>query len=142
VKVEEIMTRTLIFGLGMILTLIPAGLTQDVTFNKSGYSSLKQPRETAVVFTIADSSLLIKSKKETKKMESVDLKIPYPAIDSMSYEFASRHRTQEGAALSGLSLAGGLILMSTKTKSYWLRIDYHEGDAKQSTMLRLDKSEY
>jgi hypothetical protein len=55
----------------------------------------------------------------------------------MSYEFASRHRVQEGSAVAGLSLAGGAILMATKTKSYWLYLDYHEGDAKQSTILRL-----
>jgi hypothetical protein len=136
------MLRKVILNLALILTLIPVCLAQDVTFNKTRYSSLKQPRETGVVLLVSDSQLSIKSLKETKKMEPINLTIPYSTIDSMTYESASRHRTQEGSALMGLSLAGGAILMSTKTKSYWLLIAYHEGDLKQSTMLRLDKSEY
>jgi hypothetical protein len=32
--------------------------------------------------------------------------------------------------------------MATKTKSHWLGIEYRDGDGEQSTVLRLDKSEY
>ena len=40
------------------------------------------------------------------------------------------------------SLGAGAILMTTETKSHWLAIEYQQGDAKQSTVLQLDKSEY
>jgi len=136
------MLKKPILTLALLLTLAQTALAQDVTFSKARYSSVKYPIEQYVALTITDSNLSIKSNKVYKKMEPIALTIPYSAIDSMTYEFASRHRTQEGTALMGLSLAGGAILMSTKTKSYWLCINYHEGDAKQSTVLRLDKSEY
>jgi hypothetical protein len=41
-----------------------------------------------------------------------------------------------------LSPLTGAILMTTKTKSHWLDIEYHDGDARQEMVLRLDKSEY
>jgi len=128
--------------LALILAFVPACLAQDVTFSKTRYSSVKQPIEIGVNLSITDSKILIKSKKVSKKLATIDMEIPYSSIDTMSYEFATRHRVQEGAAVMGLSLGAGAIVMGTKTKSYWLAIDYHEADAKQSTVLRLDKSEY
>lgn len=121
-----------------LLALAPAALAQDVTFNKTRYSSVKQPGETQVVLTITDSKLLIKD----KKANGIDLEIPYSSIDSISYELAVRHRKAEGAGMMALSLGAGAVVMATKTKSYWLDIEHHDGDAKELTVLRLDKSEY
>jgi hypothetical protein len=121
---------------------MPASLVADTTFEKTRYSSVKQPIEVGVRLTITDSKILIRSTKVGRKMEPVDIEIPFSSIDSMSYELAERHRTKEGAAVMGVSLGAGAVLMATKTKSYWLDIESHEGDAKQSTVLRLDKSEY
>jgi len=128
--------------LALILAFVPACLAQDVTFSKTRYSSAKQPIEIGVNLSITDSKILIKSKKVTKRLPPIDMEIPYSSIDTMSYEFASRHRVQEGTAVVGLSLGAGAIIMGTKTKSYWLTINYHEADARESTVLRLDKSEY
>ena len=121
-----------------LLPLVPAGLAQDVIFSKTRYSSVKQPKEADVVLTIAESKILIKG----KKADGIDMEIPYSSIDSISYQLAARHRVGEGAGIMALSLGAGAIVMATKTKSYWLDIEYHEGDAKQLAVLRLDKSEY
>jgi hypothetical protein len=131
-----------IFFLALIMAWAPASLAQDATFSKTRYSSVKQPVEIGVNLTITDSKILIKSQKVSKRLPAIDMEIPYSSIDALSYEFASRHRVQEGAAVMGMSLGAGAIVMGTKTKSYWLTIDYHQADAKQSTVLRLDKSEY
>jgi hypothetical protein len=32
--------------------------------------------------------------------------------------------------------------MFTKSKSHWLQIDYHEGAARKSYVVRMDKHEY
>jgi hypothetical protein len=125
----------------LILTAVAAGLAQDVTFGKTRYSSVKLPNEVDVNLTLTNSKILIKSKKVSKKVNGLDLEIPYSAVDSMSYESASRHRTG-GVGLMAISPAAGAIVLATKTKSYWLDIEYHEVGAKQSTVLRLDKSEY
>jgi hypothetical protein len=115
-----------------ILMIAPSAPAQDVTFNKTRYSSVKNPKEEYVALTITESKILIKG----KQTNAIDLEIPYSSIDSLSYEVAVRHRVAEGAAL------GSLLLMTTKTKSHWLDIEYHEGGAKETTILRLDKSEY
>ncbi|MGH9746795.1 MAG: hypothetical protein ACRD59_11880 [Candidatus Acidiferrales bacterium] len=121
-----------------VLALAPAGLAQDVTFNKTRYSSVKQPGEADVVLTLTDSKILIKD----KKANGIDMEIPYSSIDSISYELATRHRVAEGAGVMALSIGAGAIVMATKTKSYWLDIEHHDGDAKELTVLRLDKSEH
>jgi hypothetical protein len=110
----------------------PAAAAHDATFEKTRYSSVKNPKEEYVALTITDSKILIRS----KQTNGLSLEIPYAAIDSLSYEVAARHRVAEGAAL------GSLLLMTTKTKSHWLDIEYREGDAKETTILRLDKTEY
>jgi hypothetical protein len=129
---KTILSLTLILALGL------AGLTQDVTFSKTKYSSVKQPKEADVNLSITDSKILIKGKKVSKKVPLIDMEIPFSSIDAMSYELASRHRVQEGTALMAASLGTGAILMTTKTKSHWLAIEYQQGDAKQSTVLQLD----
>jgi hypothetical protein len=125
-------------SLALVLAFVSVCLAQDVTFRKTKYSSVKQPQEADVALTITDSKILIKG----KKAKGIDMEIPYSSIDAMSYERATRHRVGEGAGLMAVSLGAGAVLMTTKTASYWLEIDYHEGDAKQLTVLRLDKSEY
>ena len=146
-RTRENITVKLTFNISLpygLIALICASqcLAEDVTFRKTRFSSVKQPIEAAVDLSITDSQILIKSNKVTKKMTPINIEIPYSSVDAMSYELATRHRVAEGAALMGLSLGAGAILMATKTKSHWLAIEYHDRGAKQSTMLRLDKSEY
>lgn len=127
----------LVFCLALV-TLAPANRAQDMTFKKTRYSSVKQPKESDVALTITDSKLMIKGKKEN----GITVEIPYSSIDSMTYELSARHRVGEGAGVMLLSPATGAVLMLTKTKSHWLDVEYHDGEAKQEMILRLDKSEY
>lgn len=120
------------------MTLAPTSRAQDVTFSKTRYSSVKQPKESEVALTVTDSKVLIKGKKKN----GLTTEIPFTSIDSMTYELATRHRVQEGAGVMLLSVGAGAILMATKTKSHWLDIEYHDGEQKQQMVLRLDKSEY
>jgi hypothetical protein len=129
-------------SLALILMLVPAGMAQDVTFSKTKYSSVKQPKEADVDLSISDSKVSIKGQKVSKKATAINMEIPYSSIDAISYELATRHRVAEGAAVMALSLGAGAVLMATKTKSHWLAIEHHQGDAKEITILRLDKSEY
>lgn len=89
-------------SLTLILALVSAGLAQDVTFSKTKYSSVKQPKEADVNLSITDSKILIKGKKVSKKVLAIDMEISYSSIDAMSYELASRHRVAEGGALMWL----------------------------------------
>ena len=127
-----------ILSLVLVLELVTAGAAQDATFTKSKFTSVTQPKEIDVNVLITDAKILVKAKKGS----SVDLEIPYSGIDSVTYEFAERHRVAEGASLMTFSLGAGAILMATKTKSHWLAIEYHDKGGKQEAVLQLDKSEY
>src|ERR1041385_968455 len=122
-------------------TLPPKASAEDVAFDKTKYSSIKQPKEAPVILTITDSKILIKPKKKDKKNPAPDIEIPFSSIDSLSYEQSVRHRVSEGMGIMPLSIATGAVIMSTKTRSYWLDIEYHKGDTKELTVLRLDKSQ-
>ena len=130
--------RRTILSVTLILTLALSCEAQQTTFNKSKYSSAKQSKEVDVSLSITDSNIQIKAKKGA----AIDTDIPFANIDSLSYEFAQRHRVAEGAAVMVLSLGAGAVLMATKTKSHWLAIEYHNGDTKDEAVLQLDKSEY
>ena len=122
-------------ALGCVVSHVQA---QDVIFNKTKYSSVKQPKESEVALTITDSRMVIRGKKEN----GVSAEIPFASIDAMSYELSARHRVAEGAGVMLLSPGVGAVLMATKTKSHWLNVEYHDATAKQEMVLRLDKSEY
>lgn len=132
-----------ILSLALILALASQVMAQDASFNKTRYSSLKEKNEIDVMLVVTDAKITIRGKKANKKSEAIDMEIPFTSIDDMSYELAARHRVAEGAAIMAISLGAGAVLMATKTKSHWLAIEYHESNAaKQTAILRLDKSEY
>jgi hypothetical protein len=120
----------------IVVALVSTCLAEDATFKKVRYWSVKQPKESDVVLTITDSKILIKGENANKDMAPINFEIPYSAIESLTSERSERHRVSEGL------LVGGVITASTKTKSHWLDIEYHGGDAKQVVTLHLDKTEY
>jgi len=130
------MARKQILFMAIIVALFSTCRAEDATFKKVRYWSVEQPKESDVVLTVTDSKLLIKGENANKKMAPVDFEIPYSAIESLTSEQSERHRVSEGL------LVGGVITASTKTKSHWLDIEYHVGDAKQVVTLHLDKTEY
>jgi len=70
------------------------------------------------------------------------LTVPYDKVDKFSYEYTKKHRVTQGAVVMVASLGAGAIVMLTKSKSHWLYIDFHEQDAANSIVLRMDKNEY
>ena len=68
--------------------------------------------------------------------------IPYDQLDRFSYEYTKKHRVTQGAIVMIASLGAGAIVMLTKSKSHWLYVDFHEGNAPKSLVLRMDKKDY
>ena len=65
------------------LTLGSAGLAQDVTFSKTRYSSVKQPKEANVLLTITDSKIMIKGQETNgKRWRRMRKPAPLPAASS------------------------------------------------------------
>ena len=78
-----------------------------------------------------------------KSLDASVAEVPYTNISKLSYEQAARHRVKEGAIVMIASFGAGGIVMLTKSKSYWLYVDYKDarGNSKDLT-LKLDKGEY
>jgi hypothetical protein len=112
---------------------------QDVTFDKVYYAAPTLKTEPAVSLRISETQIGITGKKPK---EFGSLAISFATIDSMTYEFATRHRIAEGGRTMLLSTSLGLILMATKTTSHWLDIHYHDDSGAHTATLQLDKTEY
>lgn len=63
------------------------------------------------------------------------LEVPYPAISKISYERVERRRVNEGA------MAGGVVVMLTKTQSHWWAIDYTGSAGAKQVIVQLHKDE-
>jgi hypothetical protein len=68
--------------------------------------------------------------------------IPYDHLDKFSYEYTKKHRITQGAIVMVASLGAGAVVMMTKSKSHWLYVDYHDGDAPKTIVLRMEKGQY
>ncbi|HYL78264.1 MAG TPA: hypothetical protein VEU96_28875 [Bryobacteraceae bacterium] len=68
--------------------------------------------------------------------------VPYDAIDHFSYEFSKKHRFMEGALVMVAWIPAGLIVMTTKSKSHWLYIDYKQDGIPRELVVLLHKREY
>jgi hypothetical protein len=115
------------------------GFAQDVSFEKAYFASPAMKTEPEVVLTIANTQIEIVSKKPK---EFGGLTIPFALIDTMTYEFAQRHRGAEGAREWNTSPVIGAVLMTTKTTSHWLDIHYHDETGAHIAVLQLDKTNY
>jgi hypothetical protein len=122
-----------------LLIFIAAAAYGQEDFTKSKMIVVEGNREklAAVVLQFGKDSIVATGKKSGRAV----LDVPYGKISAISYETAKRHRVNEGAGLAAVSLGGGLILMTTKTESYWLAIDYENGQSKQRAVIQLHKDE-
>jgi hypothetical protein len=108
-----------------------------VTYNKSKTLDKKGKEVNAVVAFDGDrKELRVAYGKE------VLFNIPFDTIQKISYEKATRHRVKEGAIVMIASLGVGAIVMATKSKNYWLYVDYKQDGQDKDVTLKMDKSEY
>lgn len=123
----------LAFGIGMSNLAAAA----DVIYQKEKLSDAKEKQvkcdltfsevKKAVIVTVASQKVA---------------EIPYNTIDKFSYEYAKHRRIKQGAIVMVASLGAGAVVMLTKSKTHWLTIDYHEGDAAKELVIRMDKKDY
>jgi hypothetical protein len=112
----------------------------QVSFKKTHLLTVERSKQSlvAVNLLVYDDKLVLTDHKTGADR----LTVPFAGLQSMSYEMAKRHRVAEGAALMGLSMGAGAVLMFTKTKSHWIAIEYREADHKQTAVIQLHKDEY
>ena len=94
-KMEGTVSKRILLILMCLLCALSAAMAQDVTFEKTRFTSPKMKTEASVSMRITDSQIYI-SGKNPKKFG--DLVIPFSSIDSMTFEWAGRHRVGRGLA--------------------------------------------
>lgn len=79
---------------------------------------------------------------EVRTADRAFVTIPDDQIDRFSYEYSTKHRIAQGAAVMVASPGAGAMIMFSKSKSLWLYINYHEQNDPRTVVLRLDKDDY
>jgi hypothetical protein len=115
----------------------------DLEFKKIGILTTLTPEdkmkiEVEGILRFSSDRITVSEKKTSK----ITMEIPYTSITKAFYEPSSRHRVAEGAAVGMLSLGTGLVVMTTKTKSHWLAIDYSEQSRNRTAILHIGKDVY
>jgi hypothetical protein len=118
-----------------MLLAVTFGAAEETSFNRVAAPDSKG-KLTKAVLTFSDEHKAV----EVRPAKGTVVGIPYSDIDKFSYEYTKKHRINEGSILT--APVGGAIFMFTKSKSHWLQIDYHEGAARKSYVVRMDKHEY
>jgi hypothetical protein len=126
-----------LLALVVILTVSELALAGDVSFPKTKLADAKgQQTHADLIFRESTKSLVV------RRSDTTVAEVPYAEIDKLSYDYSKHHRITSGAIVMVASIGAGAIVMLTKSKSHWFTVDYHEGAAAKSLVLRLDKSEY
>ena len=124
----------------LIIALANSALADETSFRRVKVPNLKG-KQTNAILTFSDNDKAI----EVRPAKGDPINIPYSAIDKCSYEFTKKHRITTGAIVFlAVSMAGGIVIMATKSKSHWLEIDYHQPDSPVTKVfvLRMHKREY
>jgi hypothetical protein len=115
---------------------VPIGvIAAQTSFNRVAVPDSKG-KLTKAMLTFSDDHKAI----EVRPAKSPTVSIPYSEIDKFTYEYTKKHRVSEESVFT--APVGGAIVMLTKAKSHWLKIDYRESNLPKSFVLRMDKREY
>jgi hypothetical protein len=123
------------FTVVVILMVVTLGIAEETSFSRIAAPDSKG-KLTKAVLTLSDDHKAV----EVHLAKSPTVSIPYSEIDKFTYEYTKKHRINEQSVFT--APVGGAIVMLTKAKSHWLKIDYHQGDQPKSYVLRMDKHEY
>lgn len=120
-----------------LFLLTHLAVAEETTFTRVKAPDPKGHQHKAVmIFSDNDKAI------EIRPAKSSAIDIPYAQIDRFSYEFTQKHRIKQGAVVMAASIAGGAIVMMTKSRSHWLEIDYFDQQIPKAYVVRMDKHDY
>lgn len=117
------------------LTVPLGGFAEETSFGRVAAPDSKGKLVKAVL-TFSDDHKAV----EVQPAKTPAVSIPYSEIDKFTYEYTKKHRINEESVFT--APVGGAIVMLTKSKSHWLKIDYRQDNLTKSFVLRMDKHEY
>lgn len=130
------MTKTFAPLLGLFL------LTHLAVADETSFKRIKVPdpkgHQRKAILTFSDNDKAV----EIRPLKGSAVDIPYAQIDRFSYEFTRKHRIKQGAIVMAVSIAGGAIVMMTRSRSHWLEIDYFDQQIPTAYVVRMDKHDY
>jgi hypothetical protein len=119
----------------LILMVVTLAFAEETSFGRIAAPDSKG-KLTKAVLTLSDDHKAV----EVHFAKNPTVSIPYSEIDKFTYEYTKKRRINEESVLT--APVGGAIVMLTKAKSHWLKIDYRQGNLPKSFVLRMDKHEY
>jgi hypothetical protein len=120
-----------------IISLTSLALAEETSFHRIKVPDPKGHQRKAIL-TFSDNDKAI----EIRPVKGSEVSIPYEQIDRFSYEFTRKHRIKQGVAVMFVSVAGGAIVMMTRSRSHWLEIDYFDQQIPKAYVIRMDKHDY
>lgn len=127
-----------VLSIPLLLTIGVCMKAEEIGYSKTKLADVKGKQANAnLIFSDSHKSVIV-----TVADDRTVATIPYGNIDKLSYEFSKHHRIKQGAVVMVASLGAGAVVMLTKSKNHWLTIEYHEGTAPKTLVLRMDKKEY
>jgi hypothetical protein len=129
-------TKTFAPLLGLFL-LTHLAVAEETSFKRIKVPDPKGHQRKAIL-TFSDHDKAV----EIRPLKGSAVDIPYAQIDRFSYEFTRKHRIKQGAVVMAVSIAGGAIVMMTRSRSHWLEIDYFDQQIPKAYVVRMDKHDY
>ncbi len=122
----------------LILAAAHLALAEDTSFSNVKVPHLSGKQTKAVlIFSDTQKAILVRPVKGNP------LTVPYSEIDKCSYQFSRKHRIKTGFVVTAIgAIPIGPVVMLTRSKVHWLEVDYHQQDARQNLVLRMDKRNY
>ena len=117
---------------GLALVLLSISWAEQAIFDKSTLIATGGAKPTPVSLIISDVGVTIRSKAKTA---SVIFDLPYGIINKIRYGYLDQRK----ASLLPLI---GITALFIKGQSHWLVIESTAGSVNDTTVLRLDKTEY
>lgn len=131
----SIVTKTL-SSLLVVCALIGFGVAEETSFHHIHVPDAKgRPVGAVLTFSDRDKAIVIQPAKGNP------LTIPYDAVDKFVYEYTNKHHVSE-ASIATAPLGVGAVAMIRKSRSHWLRIDYHQQELPKVYVVRMDKKNY
>lgn len=111
--------------------------TRDIVYRRTKLADPKGKQTDADLILRKDAKLM-----ELRVAGRSLVEVPYGSIDKLTYDYSKQHRIKEGAVVMVASIGAGAVVMLTSSKSHWFTVDYRDGAAPRSLVMRPDKKEY
>lgn len=128
--------KTILSPLLIVCMIVSVGVAEETSFHRILVPDSKgRPVKAVLTFSDQNKAILIQPVKGSA------MTIPYGDINKFAYEYTKKHHISE-MTLATAPIGVGAVAMIRKSRSHWLKIDYHKQELPETYVLRMDKRNY